>query len=144
MRRGLVRRRYGAAVLCGIAILALAAPAMAKKERDSSGQAAAPGGPPGAIVFTAPERRLILDYYAEPGHRAAASEKRLPPGIAKKVARGGALPPGIAKCYLPGELDARLPPPPGVERIVVGGDVILAEIATGLVYDVIKGVIGSR
>src|SRR5581483_5317389 len=46
--------------------------------------------------ITAGERQTILSYFQQ--HQAAyAGVKPLPPGIAKKVARGGAMPPGIAK-----------------------------------------------
>ncbi len=121
-------------------------PALAKKERETEPSSAAQlGSGQAAIVFTVVERRLIGDYYADPRHAGAASDKRLPPGIAKKVARGGALPPGIAKRYLPDDLETRLRPmPPGVTRIVIGSDVLLVEVATGLIYDVIKSVVRSR
>jgi hypothetical protein len=121
--------------------------ALAKKERETGPPGAQqPGsGQPASIVFTAVERRLIADYYADPRHAGPASDKRLPPGIAKKVARGGALPPGIAKRYLPDDLERRLRPmPPGVTRVVIGSDVLLVEVGTGLIYDVIKSVLRTR
>lgn len=54
----------------------------------------------------------------------------LPPGIQKKLARGGTLPPGQAKKLraLPGSCTVRLPRLPcGVERIIFGDRVILLE-----------------
>ncbi len=54
----------------------------------------------------------------------------LPPGIQKKLARGGTLPPGQAKKLrqLPGSCSARLPRlPRGVERIIFGNRVVLVE-----------------
>jgi hypothetical protein len=122
-------------------------PALAKKEREiGSPGAQQPGnGPSVSIVFTAVERRLIADYYADPQHAGPASDRRLPPGIAKKVARGGALPPGIAKRYLPDDLERRLrPTPPGFTRVVMGSDVLLVEVATGLIHDVIKSALRSQ
>jgi hypothetical protein len=134
--------------LLGLVALTLAVmPALAKKERETGSPSAGQlgSGEAAAIVFTAVERQLIGDYYADPRHASAASNKRLPPGIAKKVARGGALPPGIAKRYLPDDLETRLRPmPPGVTRVVIGSDVLLVEAATGLIYDVIKSVVRSR
>ncbi|HZV93287.1 MAG TPA: hypothetical protein VFF72_08720, partial [Caldimonas sp.] len=68
--------------------------------------------------------------------------KPLPPGIAKKLARGGSLPPGIAKRYLPRDLEVRLPPPPiGVARVIVGRDVLLIRVSTGAILDMIRGVL---
>jgi Ni/Co efflux regulator RcnB len=62
----------------------------------------------------------------------------LPPGIAKNLARGKALPPGIAKQYLPGDLAAELPRPPvGYERIIVDGKILLVEIATRVIHDIL-------
>jgi Ni/Co efflux regulator RcnB len=68
--------------------------------------------------------------------------KGLPPGISKKLERGGTMPPGIAKQYLPGGLQTRLPPPPrGYERTIVGNDVLLVEIDTGRIADIITDAI---
>ena len=89
-------------------------------------------------LITIAERAIIGDYVAS--HRGQfAGAQALPPGIAKKVARGGALPPGIAKKTLPGGLLARLPARPGQEWRVVGTDVLIVEIATGVIVDVLKG-----
>jgi hypothetical protein len=92
------------------------------------------------IVFSEIEKRLIREYYA--GGRVATADS-LPPGIRKKLARGKPLPPGIAKRFLPGELEGRLPVHAGTVRRVVGNDVVLVAVATGVVldilFDVIKG-----
>ena len=93
-----------------------------------------------AILITATERAIIFGYLDRyRGHLtgALATAKPLPPGIAKKVARGGALPPGIAKRYLPGDLLVQLPPRPGYEWVVVGTDVLLIAAATGLIVDLV-------
>ena len=69
-------------------------------------------------------------------------KKGLPPGIQKKLARGGTLPPGIAKQYLPDDLSNHLPPPPhGYERVIYGTDVLLVEIDTGKIADIVADVI---
>lgn len=88
------------------------------------------------VLITAAERALIGDYYRT--HAVPADS--LPPGIRKKVARGKSLPPGIAKRFpdaLAGQLRAR----PGYEFRTVGADVVLVEIASGVIADVIKGVL---
>ncbi len=88
-------------------------------------------------LITVAERAIIGDYVAS--HRGQfAGTTALPPGIAKKVARGGALPPGIAKKTLPGGLLAQLPSRPGQEWRVVGTDLLIVEIATGVIVDVLK------
>jgi len=88
-------------------------------------------------LITLAERAIIGDYVDS--HRSAfAGAEALPPGIAKKVARGGALPPGIAKKMPPGGLLARLPARPGQEWRVVGTDLLIIQIATGAIVDVLK------
>ena len=66
--------------------------------------------------------------------------KPLPPGIAKNLARGKPLPPGIAKRYPPGAMVGRLPVHPGYEWRIAGTDLILVQIGTQVVADVLKRV----
>ncbi len=64
--------------------------------------------------------------------------KPLPPGIAKNLERGKPLPPGIAKRSLPNDLLVRLPPvADGYERVVIAGKILLIEIATQIIHDVL-------
>lgn len=73
------------------------------------------------------------------GNKGAQS---LPPGIAKNLRRGKPLPPGIAKQALPDGLIRLLPPAPrGYERIVLGGKILLVEVATQVIHDVLEDVI---
>jgi len=66
----------------------------------------------------------------------------LPPGIAKNLQRGKPLPPGIAKRYPPYDVLQRLPPlQDGYEYIVVAGKVLLIEIATQVVRDILVDVL---
>jgi hypothetical protein len=91
-------------------------------------------------LITATERTIIFDYvnqYRDALVSAPGSAKPLPPGIAKKVARGGTLPPGIAKRYLPQDLLVQLPPRPGYQWVVVDNDVVLIAAATGLIVDIL-------
>ena len=91
------------------------------------------------VTFTAGERAEIRDYYA--GHRPPSAES-LPPGIRRRLARGKRLPPGIAKQMLPDQLESRLPHRDGYERVRVGLDVFLVEVATGVIHDVLSDVVG--
>ncbi|MEX2125704.1 MAG: anti-virulence regulator CigR family protein [Woeseia sp.] len=99
------------------------------------------------VVFTDEEIRLIYAHYQS--HRehdgkgnGGHKQKELPPGIAKNLARGKPLPPGIAKQALPYELRLALPPVRGGhERIIVAGKILLVEIATQVVRDVLTDVI---
>ena len=94
--------------------------------------------------FSEREIGIILDYYAThdaappPAKGGKQKSKGLPPGIAKNLARGKPLPPGIAKQQLPQDLERMLPPvPTGYERIVVDGQVLLVDLATQVIADVI-------
>lgn len=98
------------------------------------------------IVFSSGEASIIRAWYrdhgvAQPGNGKKGA-KGLPPGIAKNLRRGKPLPPGIAKQVLPGGLIGLLPPPPhGFERIVLAGKILLVEIATQVIHDVLEDVI---
>ena len=91
------------------------------------------------MIFSDEEIRIIRSYFeSHASHRHKGKGKGLPPGIAKNLARGKPLPPGIAKQHLPQDLRRQLPPPPdGYERIVVAGKVLLIELATQIVRDVL-------
>lgn len=141
--------RISVARLCamGLALAAAFPPAAfarsdkAHGQGGGSGQSKMHGGNGGGgdvgvslgISFGSDEGRMIRDYFG--AHPTDA--KPLPPGIAKNLARGKPLPPGIAKRYLPQDLMAGLPPRPGYERLLVGNDVVLVSIATGLVVDIL-------
>ena len=108
----------------------------------------ASGGEAGVqVAFSDGEIATIRAYYRDQGSTANAGkgrkgDKGLPPGIAKNLERGKPLPPGIAKQVLPNALITRLPPPPkGFERIEVAGKVLLVEIATQVIHDVLEEVI---
>jgi hypothetical protein len=110
------------------AVPALTAPALAKPPQRQSPDLV-------DVVFSEIEKRLIREYYAGQGHGAAPDN--LPPGVRKRLARGKGLPPGSAKKYLPSDIEGRLPARAGVERRVIGSDVVLVAIATNIVLDII-------
>ncbi len=98
-------------------------------------------------VISAVERALIGDYI----NKAKASGRGLPPGLAKRqhlppglqkhIERTGRLPPGLEKRRLPGDLRALLPFHKGRDYRVVGNDIVLIEIATNFILDVMKDVL---
>ena len=100
-----------------------------------------------SVVFSDNEISVISAYYRD--HSATYSQKgngknkkSLPPGIAMNLQRGKSLPPGIAKQVLPTGLIDLLPAPPhGFERILVDGKVLLVEIATQIIHDVLEDLI---
>jgi hypothetical protein len=66
----------------------------------------------------------------------------LPPGIARNLERGKPLPPGIAKQYLPRDLAATLPSlQNGLEYVIVAGKLLVVEVATQIVRDVLIDVL---
>jgi len=74
-----------------------------------------------------------------------AKKDKLPKGLAMQLEKRGKLPPGLAKRDLPNDLEARLPEAPeGTERVIVDNDVVLTDVATGVVLDIIHDVIINR
>jgi hypothetical protein len=89
------------------------------------------------IEFSVELSTQIRDYYAQ---HATGSAKPLPPGMRNRLAQGKPLPPGIAK-KMPPDLHAMLHVPHGYEIVEVGVDVLLVEIATAVVHDVLMDII---
>jgi hypothetical protein len=91
-----------------------------------------------SAVFSTAERELIVGWFH--GHPVTGA-KALPPGIRKNLARGKPLPPGIAKQVMPTGLLQTLPVRSGYETVRMGVDVLLVELATGIIHDVLMDVI---
>lgn len=102
-----------------------------------AGVAAASSSPRGVDVnmrFGTDATRIITGYY-----RPLVGS--LPPGLEKKVARGGTLPPGWQKKVqpFPADLERRLgAAPAGYRRVVSGQVALLIQDATNVVADVIE------
>ncbi len=100
-----------------------------------------------SVEFSDEEVRIIGAWYEERGAgndnaKSRHKGKRLPPGIAKNLARGKPLPPGIAKQQLPDGLVHALPAPPrGYERIIVDGKVLLVDVATQVIHDILTDIV---
>lgn len=112
------------------------------------------------IIFDARQRHIIEDYYrshrmdygdddiyedrrgkhknkkGKHWEKGRGKHRGMPPGLAKK---GGRLPPGLQKRAFPRDLESRLPPPPpNAERVIINNQILLLEIGTHLVLDVIE------
>ena len=103
--------------------------------------------PPSEPVFTTQERTVITNWFVRnrsglpPG---LAKRETLPPGLEKQLRQKGTLPPGLQKKIqpLPVELERQLTPiPTGYRRVVIGGNVIVMNPTTGLIYDIVRNVI---
>jgi len=96
-----------------------------------------PAGPQ-TVTLSAQVKAQIGDFYSA---RAATEVQALPRGIRRRLERGKPLPPGIAKKSAPPELSSRLSLPEGFEIVEVGLDVLLVEVATDIVHDVLMDII---
>ncbi len=106
------------------------------------------GLPESEPVFTEQERILIKDWFRVRGRSGLppglAKRDRLPPGLEKQLRERGTLPPGLQKQLhpLPYELERELRRlPTGYKRVVIGGNIILMEEKTAVIYDIIRDVI---
>ena len=84
------------------------------------------------LVFGSADVVILRDHYS-PHYR------NLPPGLQKKIARGGQLPPGWRKKFepFPESLDRRLPPlPAGYARGVIDGHAVIYNSRTSVIVDV--------
>ena len=102
----------------------------------------------GGIGFSLDEKEIISAFFGIGGKQGKGGKgdkggkgkggKGLPPGLAMN----GKMPPGIAKRQLPTALLGKLPKPPkGFERVIVDNDILLIEIATEIIHDVITDIV---
>jgi hypothetical protein len=78
-------------------------------------------------------RELAREY-------GATGYKPLPPGIRKNLARGKPMPPGIQKTRMPDGFIGRLPAYEGYRWDAAGTDLLLVQVASGVVADVLSNV----
>ncbi|MGK2951612.1 MAG: hypothetical protein ACSLEZ_04390 [Thiobacillus sp.] len=96
------------------------------------------------VVFTDHDRRLINDYY-EPRYRnlppGQAKRDWLPPGHAWRVRHNQPISDDARWRYLPSDLERRLTRlPPEYVRVVVGTDVVIMNVRTRAVLDILEDV----
>ncbi len=151
-----------AVAAASVAFGAVPAPAAERHPRTTTEPAAAPARLDERTLDTyrvrPDERTAIRDYYRvhpapAPEPAPARKQKKLPPGLKKKAARGGALPPGWQKKVARGEvMDPAVyehaqplppalvktlpPPPPGTVIVTVEGKVVRLLEATRTILDV--------
>jgi hypothetical protein len=97
------------------------------------------------IVMNTGDQVLIRDYYGgaiRGGHCPPGLAKKnngcLPPGQAKKWAKGRPLPRDVVFYELPRDLAIRLNPPPGARYVRVAADILLIAAGTGMVLDALE------
>jgi hypothetical protein len=138
----LARGAVGLLLVTGIQFAVLP-PVWAKKPKPEPS-----AGTHATVQFAERDKIAIRDYYRHPGSGASglppglANKQQLPPGLQKQVREKGTLPPGLQKRLLPGELEGRLSRlPPGYERVIVGADVVIVEIATRIIVDILADIL---
>ncbi len=100
--------------------------------------------PESEAVFTHEERLVIRRWVQDNGRGlppGLAKRDQLPPGLEKQLRRRGTLPPGLQKKVqpVPPVLERRLRVlPTGYRRVILGGNVILMNTRTALIYDVLR------
>ena len=95
-----------------------------------------------SVYFSDHDRSEIHSYYA--GRRlppGLAKRNRLPPGLERQLERKGTLPHGLQSRELPGDLEKRLSPlPRGYVRLQVGTSILIKNVRTNVIVDIIKDV----
>ena len=95
------------------------------------------------------DRRAVQEYYQRPARGkgcppglAKKGNGCMPPGQARKWARGRPLPHDLVVYDLPRDLRYRLPPPPAGHRYVqLGADVLMFAVGTSMVVDAIEDMV---
>lgn len=128
-------------IAAGAAALTIALPGCAYRPAGATERERTRAGPLADAVFTALERQIIRDYYRRNLPPGLARRDTLPPGLQRQLVRNGRLPPGLEMRALPPDLLARLPSRDRrYERVIVGNDVLLILVATGIILDIIHDV----
>jgi hypothetical protein len=100
------------------------------------------GGDLAGVILSDGERRILYDIFGGGHHiEGFKKPKPLPPGIQKKIARGGAIPPGIAMTRLPNSVYGRLPGRRSGDLVAVGNDIVLIDPTTRVILDIVEGVL---
>lgn len=147
-----MRARFGAAggLLMLLALgssLALAQGRGKGNESETTGEKVRKRLPEAEIIFSEHERVLVRGWYRSDNEGlppGLAKRDRLPPGLEKQLRERGTLPPGLQKRVqpLPIELERQMHRlPTGYRRVVIGGNVILMNEKTAVIYDIIRNTI---
>jgi len=99
-----------------------------------------------SLIFSAYDREKIIYHYKKDREQQGmppglAKKQELPPGLQKHIKKHGKLPPGLEARRLPESLERTLDRlPEGYVRMKVGGDVVLMDEKTRVVFDVVWNV----
>ena len=101
------------------------------------------------LSFGPEQERLIRDWFSNRSNLSGlppglARRDSLPPGLQRQVQRNGTLPPGLQRRLqpLPSDLERRLPGLlEGWGRVILGRDVLLMDVATAKVVDLLRNVL---
>lgn len=98
--------------------------------------------------FRPQDREYISSYYSKHGKGMPPGQAKkngnLPPGLEKQLQRNGTLPPGLQKKMqpCPVEITRQLPPlPPDYQRSVIGASIVVFNVKTNIVVDVMADVV---
>lgn len=93
-------------------------------------------------VLSSTERDILYGIFGGGSRLEGFSKpKPLPPGIRKKIARGGAIPPGIAMTRFPNSVYSRLPGRSSRDLVAIGDDIVLIDPTTKVILDVMEGIL---
>jgi hypothetical protein len=91
------------------------------------------------FTFTNRERIYLNDYYRRNLPPGLAKQGKVPPGHAKRLARGMPWPPGVPYSPLPPHVERDLQPlPRGYARFIVGPDVVIVDLGARLIVDAFR------
>jgi hypothetical protein len=101
-----------------------------------------------SYAFGPEQEHLIRVWFSSQYNRrnlppGLAKRDSLPPGLERQLQRNGTLPPGLQRRMesLPFALEEQLPPlSRGVRRVIVGSNVILIEVSTSRILDLLRNV----
>lgn len=139
-------------IFCVLACTGMIFASAALADNPGHGQAdkgRAPARDSGGVSITVqigdPERGVIRDYFGGemargkcPPGLAKKNNGCMPPGQAKKWARGRPLPRDVVFYELPRELVVRLNAPAGARYVRVAADILLIAVGTGIVLDAVE------
>lgn len=131
---GMRANRYMFVRLVLTAALCAATPASGHAQGNSGKDTGAIVAATASVALTKDMRVEIRDWYVQ---HPTGNAEALPPGIRKRLARGKPLPPGIAKKMAPAGLRSRVRLADGYSLLEVGLDVLLVEVATSIVHDIL-------
>lgn len=101
--------------------------------------------------FNDEHRTYVRQYYSQhygdgqrcPPGLARKNNGCLPPGQARKWNVGEPIPRGVAVYSVPQPVLVHLPPPPyGYRYARIGGDVVLVQVQTNIIVDIIQALMG--